>query len=61
MLSAVSAFPGEDEENLSAFEACIKQKPAFMIVTNAQNKAYDTVPCSVSSKVMTDLLRKKLN
>ena len=44
-----------------AFEACIKQKPAFMIVTNAQNKTYDTVPCSVSSKVMTDLLRKKLN
>ena len=61
VLSAVSAFPGEDEENLSAFEACIKQKPAFMIVTNAQNKMYDTVPCSVSSKVMTDLLRKKLN
>ena len=61
VLSAASAFPGEDEENLSAFEACIKQKPAFMIVTNAQNKMYDTVPCSVSSKVMTDLLRKKLN
>lgn len=61
VLSAVSDFPGEDEENLSAFEACIKQKPAFMIVTNAQNKTYDTVPCSVSSKVMTDLLRKKLD
>lgn len=27
----------------------------------SRNKTYDTVPCSVSSKVMTDLLRKKLN
>ena len=32
-----------------------------MIVSNDTMKEYDTVPCSVSSKVMTDLLRKKLN
>lgn len=61
VLSAVSAFPGTDSEALSAFEACIKQNPAFVVVTNEQNKTYDTVPCSVSSKVITDTLRKKLN
>ncbi len=59
MLSAVSAFPNSTDN--SAFQACIKQNPAFMIVSNDTMKEYDTVPCSVSSKVMTDLLRKKLN
>ncbi len=56
MLSAVSAFPNSTD----SFQACIKQNPAFMIVSNDTMKEYDTVPCSVSSKVMTDLLRKKL-
>ncbi len=57
MLSAVSAFPNSTD----SFQACIKQNPAFMIVSNDTMKEYDTVPCSVSSKVMTDLLRKKMN
>lgn len=57
VLSAVSAFPNSTD----SFQACIKQNPAFMIVSNDTMKEYDTVPCSVSSKVMTDLLRKKLN
>lgn len=56
VLSAVSAFPNSTD----GFQACIKQNPAFMIVSNDTVKEYDTVPCSVSSKVMTDLLRKKL-
>lgn len=56
VLSAVSAFPNSTD----SFQACIKQNPAFMIVSNDTMKEYDTVPCSVSSKVMTDLLRKKL-
>ncbi len=56
MLSAVSAFPNSTD----SFQACIKQNPAFMIVSNDTMKEYDTVPCSVSSKVVTDLLRKKL-
>lgn len=56
VLSAVSAFPSSAD----SFQACIKQNPAFMIVSNDTMKEYDTVPCSVSSKVMTDLLRKKL-
>ncbi len=58
VLSAVSAFPNSTDN--SAFQACIKQNPAFMLVSNDTMKEYDTVPCSVSSKVMTDLLRKKL-
>lgn len=58
VLSAVSAFPNSTDN--AAFQACIKQNPAFMIVSNDTIKEYDTVPCSVSSKVMTDLLRKKL-
>lgn len=58
VLSAVSAFPNSTDN--SAFQACIKQNPAFMLVSNDTVKEYDTVPCSVSSKVMTDLLRKKL-
>lgn len=56
VLSAVSAFPNSTD----GFQACIKQNPAFMIVSNDTMKEYDTVPCSVSSKVVTDLLRKKL-
>lgn len=56
VLSAVSAFPNSTD----GFQACIKQNPAFMIVSNDTVKEYDTVPCSVSSKVVTDLLRKKL-
>lgn len=60
VLSAVSAFPAADSEDTSAFEACIEQNPAFMIVSHERNAAYDTVPCSVSSKVMTDTLRKKM-
>lgn len=56
VLSAVSAFPNSTD----GFQACIKQNPAFMIVSNDTGKEYDTVPCSVSSKVVTDLLRKKL-
>ncbi len=56
VLSAVSAFPNSTD----SFQACIKQNPAFMIVSHDTVKEYDTVPCSVSSKVMTDLLRKKL-
>lgn len=59
MLSAVSAFPNSTDN--AAFQACIKQNPTFMIVSNDTMKEYDTVPCSVSSKVVTDLLRKKLN
>ena len=56
VLSAVSAFPNSTD----GLQACIKQNPAFMIVSNDTVKEYDTVPCSVSSKVVTDLLRKKL-
>lgn len=56
VLSAVSAFPNSTD----GFQTCIKQNPAFMIVSHDTMKKYDTVPCSVSSKVMTDLLRKKL-
>lgn len=60
VLSAVSAFPNSGNTDISAFQACIKQNPAFMIVSHDTIKEYDTVPCSVSSKVMTDTLRKKL-
>lgn len=60
VLSAVSAFPNSESTDISAFQACIKQNPAFILVSNDTIKEYDTVPCSVSSKVITDTLRKKL-
>lgn len=42
------------------FEAGMKQNAAFVLVSHMTNENLDDVPCSLSTKVITDLLRKEL-
>ncbi|MCD8355749.1 MAG: glycoside hydrolase family 3 protein [Clostridia bacterium] len=46
--------------DLTVFEAGIEADAAFVVVSNMTAPAFDTVPCALSSKVITDLLRKEM-
>lgn len=46
--------------DLKPFEAGIQQNAAFVLVSHMTATEIDSVPCSLSSKVITDLLRGEL-
>lgn len=48
------------ECDLKPFEAGIDQDAAFVLVSHMTATELDTVPCSLSSKVITDLLRDEM-
>lgn len=60
---AVSTERSQEEfrsSDLLPFEEGIKANTACIVVSNMTATAFDTVPCSLSSKVMTDLLREEM-
>lgn len=60
--TSVSARTLEELQNcdLKPFEAGIEQNTAFIMVSHMTNENLDDVPCSLSTKVITDLLRGEL-
>lgn len=76
MMAVLKHFPGYGSVNsgnetdrtleemlasdIKPFEAGIAQNAAFVLVSNMTDTNLDSVPCCLSSKVMTDLLREQL-